>query len=508
MDGDFIEALRAIEKEKEIPLEVLLETVESALVTAYKKNFAAAGDVKFRVETSKVGFRVYCEKTVVDEVVNEHSEIALDEALKVDPGASVEDVIEVEVTPEDFGRIAAQTAKQVVMQRIREAEREHVFEEFSDRIGEVITGTVQRQEQRHVFVNVGKVEALLPISEQVPAEPYRFNDRIKVYVLEVRRTPKGPQVIVSRSHPSLIRRLFELEVPEIHDGIVTIKSVAREAGARSKMAVVSSDEKVDPVGACVGHRGSRVQAVVNELYDEKIDIVRWHEEANRFIAEALSPAKVVSVTTNEETKSAFVIVPDNQLSLAIGKAGQNVRLAARLTGWRIDIRSEAQVARAALTAEVGEEISAAQEEPKAEAAKDAVKPEAEGSDAGSEKKPARKRAKRVTAAAKGAVKPEAEGSGAGSEKKPARKRAKRVTAAAKDAVKPEAEGSNAGSEKSKPARKRAKRVTAAAKDAVKPEAEGSNAGSEKSKPARKRAKRVTAAAKDAAKDDETPKSAD
>jgi len=386
MNGDFIEALRAIEKEKEIPLEVLLETVESALVTAYKKNFAATGDVKVRVETSKAGFRVYCEKTVVDQVVNEHSEIALGEAAKINPAASVEDMIEVEVTPEDFGRIAAQTAKQVVMQRIREAEREHVFEEFSDRIGEVITGTVQRQEQRHVFVNLGKVEALLPISEQVPTEPYRFNDRIKVYVLEVRRTPKGPQVIVSRTHPSLIRRLFELEVPEIHDGIVTIKSVAREAGARSKIAVVSSDEKVDPVGACVGHRGSRVQAVVNELYDEKIDIVRWNEEQSRFIAEALSPAKVVSVTANEETKSAFVVVPDNQLSLAIGKAGQNVRLAARLTGWRIDIRSEAQVARAALTAEIpeeGEELEQAEaqavEEAVEEAAEEAVEAAEEAS---------------------------------------------------------------------------------------------------------------------------------
>lgn len=351
MNGDFIDALRAIEKEKEIPLEVLLEAVESALVTAYKKNFAMTGDVTVRVESTKSGFRVYCEKTVVEQVENQHSEISLAEAQEIDPDAQVGDVIEVEVTPEDFGRIAAQTAKQVVMQRIREAEREHVFEEFSERIGEVVTGNVQRREQRHVFINLGKVEALLPASEQVPTEPYRNNDRIKVYILEVRRTPKGPQVIVSRTHPSLIRRLFELEVPEIHDGIVTIKSVAREAGARSKIAVASSDEKVDPVGACVGHRGSRVQAVVNELYDEKIDIVRWHESPDRFIAESLSPAKVISVTTNEETKSAFVVVPDNQLSLAIGKAGQNVRLAARLTGWRIDIRSESQVARAALTGE-------------------------------------------------------------------------------------------------------------------------------------------------------------
>lgn len=355
MNGDFLEALKAIEKEKEIPLEVLLETVESALVTAYKKNFAATGDVVVRVEILRSGFKVYCEKTVVDQVLNEHTEIALEEARTVDPEAVVGDVIEVEVTPEDFGRIAAQTAKQVVMQRIREAEREHVFEEFSERIGEVLTGTVQRHEQRNVYINLGKIEALLPPSEQVPTEPYRFNDRIKVYVLEVRRTPKGPQVIVSRTHPSLIRRLFELEVPEIHDGTVVIKSVAREAGSRSKIAVASAEEKVDPVGACVGHRGSRVQAVVNELYDEKIDIIRWNEDPKRFIAEALSPAKVISVDADEETKSAFVVVPDNQLSLAIGKAGQNVRLAARLTGWRIDIRSESQIARSVLTAEIPEE---------------------------------------------------------------------------------------------------------------------------------------------------------
>jgi len=372
MNGDFIEALRAIEKEKEIPFEILLETVESALVTAYKKNFAATGDVRVRVESSKSGFQVYCQKDVVDQAANEHSEIALAEAQEIDPEAIVGDVIEIEVTPEDFGRIAAQTAKQVVMQRIREAERDHIFEEYSQRIGEVVTGIVQRREQRHVFISIGKVEALLPGNEQVPTEPYRFNDRIKVYILEVRRTPKGPQVIVSRTHPSLIRRLFELEVPEVHDGIVAIKSVAREAGARSKIAVASSDEKVDPVGACVGHRGSRVQGVVSELYDEKIDIVRWHEECNRFIAESLSPAKVVSVTTTEETKSAFVIVPDNQLSLAIGKAGQNVRLAARLTGWRIDIRSEAQVAREALTAELPEEEAEAA--PEAAAETEAVSP--------------------------------------------------------------------------------------------------------------------------------------
>ena len=366
MNGDFIEALRAIEKEKDIPLEVLIETVESALVTAYKKNFATVGDVKVRVQSSKAGFKVFCEKMVVEEVTNPHAEMDLNEARDIDPDVTVGDFIELEVTPEDFGRIAAQTAKQVVMQRIREAERDQIFDEYSEKVGEVVTGIVQRREQRNVFVNIGKIEALLPASEQVPTEPYRFNDRIKVYILEVRRTPKGPQVIISRTHPSLIRRLFELEVPEIHDGIVTLKSVAREAGSRSKIAVSSSEEKVDPVGACVGHRGSRVQAVVNELYDEKIDIVRWHEEPPRFIGESLSPAKVLSVEVKDETKSAFVIVPDNQLSLAIGKAGQNVRLAARLTGWRIDIRSEAQLAREALTLPAEEAAEAPAEETPAE----------------------------------------------------------------------------------------------------------------------------------------------
>ncbi|HOP80090.1 MAG TPA: transcription termination factor NusA, partial [Armatimonadota bacterium] len=229
------------------------------------------------------------------------------------------------------------------------------YEEFGDRVGEVVTGTVQRKEQRNVFINLGKVEALLPPAEQVPTEPYKFGDRLKVYVLEVRRTPRGPQVVVSRTHPTLIRRLFELEVPEITEGIVTIKSVAREAGARTKIAVSSSDDKVDPVGACVGHRGTRVQAVVNELYDEKIDIVRWSPDITKFVAESLSPAKALSVSADESTKTALVVVPDNQLSLAIGKSGQNVRLAARLTGWRIDIRSESQLARAVLTAEADSE---------------------------------------------------------------------------------------------------------------------------------------------------------
>lgn len=350
MNGDFLEALQQIAREKEISPDALLETVESALVTAYKKDFASQGEIKVRINSAKASFQVFCQKTVVEGEPAGLNEISLEEARKYDADILPGETLEIDVTPSTFGRIAAQTAKQVVVQRIREAERDKIYDEFNERVGEVITGTVQRRESRNIIISLGKIEAVLPPQEQVESEPYRFNDRLKLYLLEVRRTPRGPQVIVSRTHPSLIRRLFELEVPEIADGIVTIKSVAREPGARSKIAVHSRDEKVDPVGSCVGHRGSRVQAVVNELYDEKIDIVRWSPDPAQFIAEALSPAKAVRVTVNPETKSAFVVVPDNQLSLAIGKSGQNVRLAARLTGWRIDIRSESQVAKAALIA--------------------------------------------------------------------------------------------------------------------------------------------------------------
>lgn len=342
MNGEFIDALRQIEKEKDIPFDQLVLTIESALGSAYRRAFAHDADVKIRMDSKGRGLRPILLKTVVEAVENPHRELTLTDAQRRNPVAKIGDVLDVDMPADGFGRIAAQTAKQVVVQRIREAEREKVYDEFAHRVGEVVTGIVQRREQRNAFVLLGKVEALLPYSEQVPGEPYRFNDRVKIYLLEVKKTTKGPQVIVSRSHPSLIRRLFELEVPEIEDGTVVIRSVAREPGARSKIAVSSSDEKVDPVGACVGHRGSRVQAVVNELYGEKIDIIRWHDSPADFIREALSPAKPVSVAINEEAKGAYVVVPDTQLSLAIGKEGQNVRLAARLTGWRIDIRSEAQ----------------------------------------------------------------------------------------------------------------------------------------------------------------------
>ena len=357
MNGEFLEALNQIAREKDIPLETLIETVESALATAYKRNHSIDGEVKVRIDSARHSaspYKVYMEKTVVEEVENSYEEMSLEDAQKHNPEIMVGEMITIDVDQGAFGRIEAQTAKQVVMQRIREAERRKIFDEYNDRVGEVVVGTVSRREGRNVYVNLGKIDALLPTQEQVDGEPYKFNDRIRVYVLEVRDTNKGPQVVVSRTHPSLIRRLFEVEVPEISDGTVTIKSVAREPGARSKIAVTSRDEKVDAVGSCVGHRGSRVQAVVTELYDEKIDIIRWNVDPALFIAESLSPAKAVKVSVTEETKSAFVVVPDNQLSLAIGKAGQNVRLAARLTGWRIDIRSEAQVARATLQAITGE----------------------------------------------------------------------------------------------------------------------------------------------------------
>jgi N utilization substance protein A len=288
---------------------------------------------------------VFAERQVVERVQEPSNEISLEQARKINADAELGGVVEVEVTPDDFGRIAAQTAKQVVLQRIREAERDTIFEEYRNRIGEVMTGVVQWREGKNIYVNLGKIEALLPPKEQVEGEPYRFSDRIRVYILDVRKAAKSPMVIVSRTHPNLLRRLFEMEVPEIADGIVEIKSVAREAGARSKIAVSSNDDKVDPVGACVGPRGSRVQAVVQELYNEKIDVVRWSEDVREYVRAALSPAKPTSVhVTDPEKKSILVIVPSTQLSLAIGKEGQNVRLAARLVGWKIDIRDETRLA--------------------------------------------------------------------------------------------------------------------------------------------------------------------
>ncbi len=344
MSSEFLEILRALERERDIPLEVLWEALETALTNAYKKHCGAVGDVRLRLDPSKAGVRLFCERTVVEQVENPHTQISLDEARKYKPEADLGDTVSVPVDLEDFGRIAAQTAKQVIVQRIREAEREQIYQEFQERVGEILSGFVQRREGPNVIIDLDRAEAILPPEEQVPNEPYRPRDRLRVYLLRVERTTKAPRIIVSRSHPSLIRRLFELEVPEVREGSVVIKAVAREPGGRSKIAVWAKEPNIDPVGSCVGLRGTRVQAVVNELYDEKIDIIRWYPDPAQFIAEALSPAKVSQVHLNEKEKSALVVVPDDQLSLAIGKAGQNVRLAARLTGWKIDIRSESQLA--------------------------------------------------------------------------------------------------------------------------------------------------------------------
>jgi N utilization substance protein A len=338
-----MQAFEQLGKEKGIAPEILFEAIEAALISAYKRNFSSAQNVRVSLERTTGEFHVYARKTVVEVVTDSRLEIDLSEARLLDIRYDLEDIVEVEVTPKNFGRIAAQTAKQVVVQRIREAERGIIYDEFSNRESDILTGIVQRIEQKNVFIDLGKAEAILAPSEQIAGEIYKHGDRLKTYIIEVKKTTKGPQILVSRTHPGLLKRLFELEVPEIHDGVVEIKSVAREPGLRSKFAVYSRDENVDPVGACVGHKGMRVQSIVNELKGEKVDIVKWNTDPAKYIANALSPAKVVSVEINEVEKISRVVVPDYQLSLAIGKEGQNARLAAKLTGWKIDIKSESQV---------------------------------------------------------------------------------------------------------------------------------------------------------------------
>lgn len=342
MNKEFIEAIAALEKEKDISKDILIEAIESALVSAYKKNYGTSQNVRVNIDREEGDIDVFMRKDVVEEVEDDMIEISLEEALEIDPRYEVGDVVEYQVTPRDFGRIAAQTAKQVVVQRIREAERGMIFDDYITRQGEIITGTVQRISNETIFVNMGRAEGILAATERVPGETYRINDRIKVFIMDVKKTTKGPQVFLSRSHPGLVKRLFELEVPEIEDGVVEIKSIAREAGSRTKIAVYTEDENVDPVGACVGTRGSRVQNIVDELYGEKIDIITWSEDPQVLISNVLSPAKVEKVIIEDEENTATVIVPDYQLSLAIGKEGQNVRLAAKLSGWKIDIKSHTQ----------------------------------------------------------------------------------------------------------------------------------------------------------------------
>ena len=350
----FLEALKELGREKGIAPEILFDAIEAALISAYKRNFGSAQNVRVTLNRDTGSYHVYAIKTVVEEVENDVTEISLSQARAIRPEYEVDDVIEIEVTPANFGRIAAQTAKQVVVQRVREAERGIIYEEFMSRESDIITGLVQRVENRNVFIDLGKTEAVLTPAEQIPTETYNHGDRIKAYIVEVKKTNKGPQVVVSRTHPGLLKRLFELEVPEIQDGTVEIKSVARESGMRSKIAVYSKDENVDPVGSCVGQKGMRVQAIVDELGSEKIDIVKWNEDSAKYIANALSPAKVVSVAVNEEEKISRVVVPDYQISLAIGKEGQNARLAAKLTGWKIDIKSESQAAEEVLDENMNE----------------------------------------------------------------------------------------------------------------------------------------------------------
>lgn len=342
MNSDVIQALTQLEKERGIPRAALLEAIETALVSAFKRNYGSSQNVRVKIDPETGDINVYAHKNVVEVPRDPRQEISLDEARAVDPTHQIGDVFEVEVTPREFGRIAAQTAKQVVVQKIREAERGVIYEEYSNREGDVVTGIVQRREMRNVIVDLGRVEAIMPPSEQVQRESYSFGDRIKVYIIEARKTPKGPQVVVSRSHPGLLKRLLELEVPEIYDGTVEIKGIAREAGSRSKVAVLSYDPNVDAVGACVGPRGMRVQKIVAELRGEKIDIIQWHDDPGIYVSNALSPARVILTRVDEANHVARAIVPDNQLSLAIGKEGQNVRLAAKLTGWKIDIKSDSQ----------------------------------------------------------------------------------------------------------------------------------------------------------------------
>ncbi|MGE0488451.1 MAG: transcription termination factor NusA [Vulcanimicrobiota bacterium] len=343
MNSDFLSALRQIEKERNIPLDILLKAIEDALVAAYKRNFGANQNVIIEIDRHTGELGIWQRKLVVPEVEDDDLEMSLAEAQGLSPEVEVGMELDLEVPNRTFGRIAAQTAKQVIVQRIREAERDIIYGEFIKREGELISGTVQRYEHRNVLVDLGRAEGVVPVSEQAQNEWFRHGDRIKCYVMEVKTATRGPQVVLSRAQPGFLKKLFELEVPEIRQGIIQVKAVVREAGFRSKIAVKSLDNSVDPVGACVGPKGSRVQAVVDELRGEKIDVIPWSDDPINFVANSLQPARVSRVTLYEDDASAVVVVPDNQLSLAIGREGQNARLAAKLTGWKIDIKSEAQM---------------------------------------------------------------------------------------------------------------------------------------------------------------------
>ena len=343
MNKELIEALNALEKEKEISKEKLLSAIETSLLTACKNHFGKADNFKVTINRETGDFKVIAEKEVVDDVTDDTTQISLADAKMINAKYDIGDMVNIEVKSKDFGRIAIQVAKNVIPQTIREEERNVLFDQYSSKEKEVVTGVVQRYVGKNVIINLGKVDATLNESEMVRGETFKPNDRVKVYVLEVKNGNKGPKILVSRTHPELVKRLFEAEVAEVRDGTVEIMNVAREAGSRTKIAVWSSNPDVDPVGACVGINGARVNAVVEELGGEKIDIVAWNENAAYLIENALSPAKVVSVIADDEAKTARVVVPDYQLSLAIGKEGQNARLAAKLTGFKIDIKSESQM---------------------------------------------------------------------------------------------------------------------------------------------------------------------
>ncbi|MBN2260934.1 MAG: transcription termination/antitermination protein NusA [Clostridiales bacterium] len=342
MKNELFDAIYQIERDKGISAETLIDSVEAALITAFKKNFGSSHNVTVEIDRDTGKFKVLELFHVVEVVENIYEQISLEDAKKIDVNYSVGDLIEKEVTPKNFGRIAALAAKQVVVQRIREAERNVIYDSFITRESEIVTGIIQRVSKGIIYIDLGKTEALLLPGEQIATEHYKPGDRIKTYITEVKKTNKAPQIIVSRTHVGLVKRLFELEVPEIHDGQVEIRSISREAGSRSKIAVFSKETNIDPVGSCVGQKGSRVQSVVDELSGEKIDIIEWSEDPIVYITNALNPSKVEKVIINDDRHSALVVVPDYQLSLAIGKEGQNARLAAKLTNWKIDIKSVAQ----------------------------------------------------------------------------------------------------------------------------------------------------------------------
>jgi N utilization substance protein A len=359
MKSEFMLAITQLSAEKNLPKDTVLAAVESALVSAYRKeDFTPTQNISVKIDPNTGAVKVWAEKTIVEKPSETRTEISLDEAQKINPEAQLGEAVMVEATPRNAGRIAAQTAKQVILQRLHEAEHSAIFEEYSSKEGDIVTGVVQRIEPRQIYIDLGRAEAILPAAEQLRTERYRVGQRLKLYLLEVAPTAKGPQVVVSRSHPDLLRRLFELEVPEVLNGVVEVKSIAREAGYRSKIAVAATGEGIDPVGCCVGLRGIRIQNIMRELSGEKLDVVLWSSSPQTFISNALSPAQVLSVTLDENEGIATVVVPDKQLSLAIGKEGQNARLAAKLTGWRIDIKS-------ASTAEV-EQLAKAKASPEEE----------------------------------------------------------------------------------------------------------------------------------------------